>query len=632
VTPNDRPSPQPSPRKRGEGGSNFVVGTAGHIDHGKSTLITALTGIDPDRLAEEKRRGMTIDLGFAHMRLPSGREIGIVDVPGHARFMRNMLAGTHGLDAVMLVVAADEGVMPQTREHLEIVSLLEVRRGIVVLSKVDLVDDAWLELVTAEVQDALKKTSLAGATIIPVSAVTGQGLRELTAALDSVLDTAEPRSDAGRPRLPIDRVFTMSGFGTVVTGTLVDGSLKVGDELEVVPRGRMVRVRGLQRHNSKVEVASPGSRIAVNVTGAEKTDLARGDVLARPNTMQSSRRLDASVRVLASAPRALRHGAELLLHTGTSEVGGRVVVLQGDTIEPGAEGWIQLYLERAIAAAAQDRFILRVPSPALTLAGGRFADVAPRKHARHDTAVRESLDRRAAGDVLQEELRKYPRGVTVEALLKATMASDAKVDGLQAHRVGDWLFAEESWKAIGDRAGREVEEYHRAYPLRPGMAREELRNRLGLPPSAFAAVFQGLAEEGRLQLKEGMVATPQHRVAIEAADGSAARLLEILGRQPFAPPSLPDAMQTSGAGQEVVRALAQQGALVRLSEDIAFTQDAYEKAVAMVKDVIATTGSVTVAQMRDRMAASRRPVLALLEHLDAQRVTRRVGDARVLFR
>jgi selenocysteine-specific elongation factor len=612
--------------------SNFVVGTAGHIDHGKSTLITALTGIDPDRLAEEKRRGMTIDLGFAHMRLPSGREIGIVDVPGHARFMRNMLAGTHGLDAVMLVVAADEGVMPQTREHLEIVSLLDVRRGIVVLSKVDLVDDAWLELVTAEVHDALEKTSLAGAPIMPVSATTGRGLPELTTALDSLLDTAEPRPDAGRPRLPIDRVFTMSGFGTVVTGTLVDGSLKVGDELEVVPRGRMVRVRGLQRHNSKVEVASPGSRIAVNLTGADKTDLARGDVLVRPHTMQSTRRLDASVRVLASAPRALRHGAELLLHTGTSEVGGRVVVLEGDTIEPGAEGWIQLYLDRAIAAAPQDRFILRVPSPAMTLGGGRFADVAPRKHARHDVGVRESLDRRAAGDVLQEELRKYPRGVTVDALLKATMAPDAKVDGLQAHRIGDWLFAEESWKSIRDRAGREVEGYHKAHPLRPGMAREELRNRLGLPPGAFAAVFQGLAEEGRLQLKDGAVATPQHRVAIEASDGPAARLLEILGRQPFAPPSLSEAMQTSGAGHEVVRALAQQGALVRVSDDIAFTQDAYQKALAMVKDVIATTGSVTVAQMRDRMAASRRPVLALLEHLDAQRVTRRVGDGRVLFR
>jgi selenocysteine-specific elongation factor len=382
-----------------------VVGTAGHIDHGKSTLITALTGIDPDRLAEEKLRGMTIDLGFAHMKLPSGREIGIVDVPGHARFMRNMLAGTHGLDAVMLVVAADEGVMPQTREHLEVIDLLEVSRGIVVLSKVDLVDEAWLELVTAEVREALQETSLAGAAVIGVSATTGRGLSELVAALDGLLDGAEPRADLGRPRLPIDRVFTMSGFGTVVTGTLVDGQLSVGDELEVVPQGRPVRVRGLQRHNRSVDTATPGSRVAANLTGVEKDELARGDVLARPGTLPSTRRIDARVRVLASAPRALRHGADLLLHTGTVEVGCRVIVLSGDAIEPGGEGWVQLYLDRAIAAAVGDRFVLRLPSPSLTLAGGRFADVAARRHARQDAAVGESLDRRAAGDVLQEELR-----------------------------------------------------------------------------------------------------------------------------------------------------------------------------------------------------------------------------------
>ncbi len=613
-------------------GQSFVVGTAGHIDHGKSTLITALTGIDPDRLAEEKRRGMTIDLGFAHMLLPSGREIGIVDVPGHARFMRNMLAGTHGLDAVLLVVAADEGVMPQTREHLEIVDLLDVHRGIVVLSKVDLVDEAWLELVAAEVRETLEATALAGAAVLPVSAVTGQGLGELIAALDGLLDGAEPRADLGRPRLPIDRVFTMSGFGTVVTGTLVDGTLSVGDELEVVPQGRLVRVRGLQRHSRSVETASPGSRVAANITGVEKSDLGRGDVLSPPKTLQSTRRIDAHVRVLASAPRSLRHGAELLLHTGTTEVGCRVIVLAGDAIEPAEGTHVQLYLERAIAARNQDRFILRVPSPPMTLAGGRFVDVAPRKHSRHDAAVGESLDRRAAGDGLQEELRKYPRGVTVAALLTATMAQPADVDGLRARRVGEWLFADEAWNAIAERAMSEVRAYHAAYPLRSGMVREELRSRLRLPPISFPAVLASLVTEGRLDEKDGVIAVPEHRVAIAASDGPAARLLELLGEHPFAPPSLPDAMERTGAGPEVVRALAQRGDLVRVSEDIAFTQDAYAKVVAAVKELIATSGSVTVAQLRDRMGASRRPVLAVLEHLDAQKLTRRVGDQRVLFR
>jgi selenocysteine-specific elongation factor len=622
-------APQPSPLQ-GEGA--FVVGTAGHIDHGKSTLITALTGIDPDRLAEEKRRGMTIDLGFAHMRLPSGREIAIVDVPGHARFMRNMLAGTHGLDGVVLVVAADEGVMPQTREHLEIVDLLDVRRGIVVLSKVDLVDEAWLELVTAEVREALEETALEGAAVLPVSAVTGQGLDELRAALDSLLDGAGPRIDLGRPRLPIDRVFTMSGFGTVVTGTLVDGTLTVGDELEVVPRGRLVRVRGLQRHNRSVETASPGSRVAANVTGVEKSEIARGDVLSPPHTLQSTRRIDAQVRVVASAPRALRHGAELLLHTGTTEVGCRVIVLAGDAIEPGKRGWIQLYLERAIAAGSQDRFVLRVPSPPLTLAGGRFVDVAPRKHSRHDVGVGESLDRRAGGDVLQEELRKYPRGVTAAALLKATMAQQSDVERLRARRIGEWLFADDAWSAVAERATTEVEAYHAAHPLRAGIAREELRSRLRFPTNSFPAVLASLVAEGRLEERDGAIAAPTHRVAIESSDGPAARLLEVLGDHPFAPPSLQEAMQRTGAGSEVVRALAQRGDLVRVSEDIAFTQDAYSRAVTVVKEVIATSGSVTVAQLRDRMGASRRPVLALLEHLDAEKLTRRVGDQRVLFR
>ena len=616
----------------GPGNGGFVVGTAGHIDHGKSTLITALTGIDPDRLAEEKRRGMTIDLGFAHMVLPSGREIGIVDVPGHARFMRNMLAGAHGLDAVLLVVAADEGVMPQTREHLETVDLLEVRRGIVVLSKSDLVDEAWLELVTAEVRDAIAGTALAGSEVIPVSALGGQGLPALVDALDRLLDGAEPRLDLGRPRLPIDRVFTMSGFGTVVTGTLADGTLTIGDELEVVPRGRLVRVRGLQRYNRSVQSASPGTRVAVNVTGADKSEVTRGDVLSPPQMLQSTRRIDAHVRVLASAPRALRHGAEVLLHTGTTEVGCRVIVLAGDAIEPGQDGWVQLYLERAIAAGTNDRFVLRVPSPAITIAGGRFVDVAPKKHPRHDNAVSESLDRRAAGEVLQEELRKYSRGVSVAALLKATMAREADIDQLDARRIGEWLFASEAWIALADRAVTEVAGYHAAHPLRAGMAREELRNRLRLHPSSFPAALATLVAESRLEERQGAIATPDHHVAIDSSDGPAGRLLELLGHNPFAPPSLQEAMQQTGVGPEVLRALAQGGAIVRVSDDIAFTQVAYANAVAMVKELIAASGSVTVAQLRDRMGASRRPVLALLEHLDAAKVTRRVGDQRVLFR
>ncbi|HEX6348452.1 MAG TPA: selenocysteine-specific translation elongation factor [Candidatus Dormibacteraeota bacterium] len=609
---------------------SYVVGTAGHIDHGKSTLIHALTGIDPDRLEEEKRRGMTIDLGFAYLTLPSGRLVGIVDVPGHARFIRNMLAGVHGLDAVLLVVAADEGVMPQTVEHLEIVDLLEVSRGLAVLTKADLVDDEWLGMVSAELTEALGGTALRGAEVVPVSALTGAGLDTLGERLDALLASTPTRADHSRPRLPIDRVFTIKGSGTVVTGTLVEGSLAVGDELVVAPAGKRVRVRGLQQHNRKVTRAEPGSRAAVNLVGAEKDELRRGDVLALPGALAATRRVDAQVRVLAGAPRPLRHGAHLLLHTGTAEVAARAIVLDSDAIEPGATGWVQLWLAEPLAAAAGDRFVLRVPSPSLTLAGGRFADVAPRRHPRHDARVAASLERRVAGDVLQEELRKYPRGITEAALLKATLAPQADLGSLNARRAGSWLFAPEAWAAIKVRAQSALAEYHRRNPLRAGMPREELKSRLGLAPAAFPPVLAALLEEGVLVEREGELALPGHQVQLDPAGGPAARLVELLGTQPYAPPSLPEAMREAGVSPELVRALAQRGEIVRLSEDIAFTRAAYEDALRLVRELIAGEGSVTVASLRDRMGASRRPVLALLEHLDAQRVTRRVGDTRVL--
>ncbi|HYZ02148.1 MAG TPA: selenocysteine-specific translation elongation factor [Candidatus Binatia bacterium] len=612
---------------------SFVVGTAGHIDHGKSTLIHALTGVDPDRLAEEKRRGMTIDLGFASLTLPSGRLVGIVDVPGHARFIRNMLAGVHGLDAVLLVVAADEGVMPQTREHLEIVDLLEVPRGLVALTKVDLVDDEeWLALVEDEVRETLAPTSLAGAEVVRVSGATRIGLDELLGKLDTLLDSAPARLDRGRPRLPVDRVFTISGFGTVVTGTLIEGRLRTGEELVLQPSGRRVRVRGLQQHGSKVEEAEPGTRAAANLVGVDKDDLTRGDVLARADTLHVTRRIDASVRVLRDAPRPLRHGANLLLHTGTAEVTCRAIVLGGDEVTPGERGWLQLYLERPVAVVSGDRYVLREPSPAATVAGGVFTDVAPRRHARFSADVSESLARRAAGEVLQEELRKYPRGITRDALRKATLEPEVDLASLDARQAGQWLFAPEVWQALADRARRVLEEHHRAYPLRPGMPQSELRSRLRLAPGAMAPVLAELERDGVVGQRDGDVALPSHQGAAAGPADSAPgrRLLELLGASPFTPPSLPEAMREAGVTQEVVRALVQRGEIVRVSTEVAFTKQAYDEGVALVRELVEQNGSVTLAALRDRMGASRRPVQALLEYLDGQRITRRIGDERVL--
>src|SRR2546421_4983448 len=371
--------------------SSFVVGTAGHIDHGKSTLVKALTQIDPDRLEEEKRRGMTIDLGFAYLQLPSGRRVGIVDVPGHQRFLKNMLAGVHGMDAVLLVVAADEGPMPQTREHLAIIDLLEIDHGLVVLAKIDLVSDDWLALVREEVAGLLRATSLSRAPMVAVSSATGEGLDQLRAALDAELAEATPRPDVGRPRLPVDRSFAMSGFGTVVTGTLVGGALRQGAEVAVLPAGRRVRIRGLQQHNRSVDEARPGSPTAVNLSGLDHSEVHRGDVLALPGTLPASRRLDARLHLLPGAAQPLRHRQKLLMYHETAEVMVEISLLEGDELAPGESGWVQLFAAEPVVALDGDRFILRVPPPAATVAGGDVVDHAPRRHRRRDPALIRNL-------------------------------------------------------------------------------------------------------------------------------------------------------------------------------------------------------------------------------------------------
>src|SRR6266567_5354140 len=367
------------------------IGTAGHIDHGKSTLVKALTGIDPDRLAEEKERGMTIDLGFAWLKLPGGREVSIVDVPGHESFIKNMLAGVGGIDAALLVIAADEGIMPQTREHLAILDLLHVQRGIVALTKADLVDEEWLELVREEVAEYLLPTTLAHAPIIAVSAYTMQGIPELLAQLEKMLDATQERQNIARPRLPVDRVFTLTGFGTVVTGTLLDGNFKIGQEVEILPRGLKTRIRGLQTHRQKVDIAQPGSRVAMNLASVSRTDLARGDVVVLPAQLRPTLLVDAHIQLLADAPRSLAHNTQVDFYHGSQEVPARVRLLDVEEVQPGQSAWVQLRLSRPAALARRDRFILRIPSPSTTIGGGEIVDVQPRYHRRFQQTILSQL-------------------------------------------------------------------------------------------------------------------------------------------------------------------------------------------------------------------------------------------------
>ena len=386
----------------------FVIGTAGHVDHGKSVLVKALTGIDPDRLAEEKERGLTIDLGFAWLTLPSGREVSIVDVPGHERFVKNMLAGVGGIDLALLIVAADEGVMPQTKEHLAILNLLEVKSGILVITKKDLVDDEWLEMVKSDVADAVKNTTFAKAPMVAVSALKGDGLPELLSTIDKLLESTAPKEDMGRPRLPIDRVFTMSGFGTVVTGTLIDGLLSVGQEVEIVPKGLKSRIRGLQMHKTKAESAGPGNRVAVNLVGLSTSDLDRGDVLTMAGWLRPTSRCDVKLRTVAGLPRPVRHNAKVTFHTGSSETPAKVRFLDHDDVGADEEVWAQIRLENPVALVKGDFFIIRASWG--TLGGGRVIDTYARRHRRYHKPILDSLAALDKGGVHEALLKLLDRG------------------------------------------------------------------------------------------------------------------------------------------------------------------------------------------------------------------------------
>jgi len=620
---------------------SFVVGTAGHIDHGKSSLVLALTQIDPDRLEEEKRRGMTIDLGFAYMQLPSGRRVGIVDVPGHQRFLKNMLAGVHGMDAVLLVIAADEGPMPQTREHLAIIDLLGIEHGLVVLTKADLVDDAWLGLVREDVTGLLAGTSLQHAPIVAVSSSTGAGLDQLREALDAELAKTAQRPDVGRPRLPVDRSFAMSGFGTVVTGTLVGGALQQGAELALLPAGRRVRIRGLQQHNRPVEEARPGSRTAVNLSGLDHLEVRRGDVLALPGTLPASRRLDARLVVLPGV-QPLRHHQQLQMYHETSEVMIELSLLERDELRGGEAGWVQLFATEPVVALDGDRFILRVPSPAATVAGGVIVDSAPRRHRRRDPAVLADLAAREHADPATSavlELGKHPWGLVETELASRLGVSPAQMEKILAppidrgalRRLASRWLTREQWERSVSRVLSGLDAYHEAQPLRRGMPKEELRSRTGIPAELFGELLSVLAAEQTVVDQGGEVAAATHHPALTSEQETAiGAVIAELERQPFNPPPLPDLVRRYRLTPALLQYLVVDGRVVRVNDDTAFARSAYDDAVRRLRLHLAEHRTLTVAAARDVLGSSRRYVLPLLEWLDAQKITRRVGDDRIL--
>ena len=618
----------------------YVIGTAGHVDHGKSTLVEALTGIDPDRLREEKERGMTIDLGFAWLHLPSGNETSIVDVPGHERFVNNMLAGVGGIDLALLVVAADESVMPQTREHLAILDLLRVQRGLVAITKRDLVDDDWLELVTADVEETLEGTALEGARIYPVSAMTGEGLPELIGAIDTMLDDTPPKRDVGRPRLPIDRAFTISGFGTVVTGTLIDGKIQTGQDVELVVAGKSTRIRGLQTHRKGQNEAQPGTRVAANIINVSQEEVARGEVLTTQGWLRPTEAMDVRLRVIPDAPHPLRHNMYITVHTGSSEVVGRLRLLEYDALEPGETGWAQIKLDTPLAVVKGDYYVIR--SNRTTLGGGNIVETHARRHRRRHAPTIERLEMMELGstqDVLLKTIetsepsdfeglvnRANMDADAVKAELEA-MAADNLIVPLGSSGIGpsSFLFTGGGWNGVVEETRRSIEAFYRQFPLRRGAPKEELRSRLGMTAQVFNLAFARLQQNAVVEEDGALVRLPGYEPTLSNEQSEQVNAyLRLLESDPFSPPT------DTPLDSEVLNLLDEQGKIVRVSETVVYSADAYKRMVDIVSEYIRDNGEISVANVRDVLGTSRKYALALMDYMDHKRITRRVGDARVL--
>ena len=622
-----------------------VIGTAGHVDHGKSSLIKRLTGINPDRLKVEQDREMSIELGFAWLQLPNGEDIGIVDVPGHRDFIENMLAGVGGIDAALFVVAADEGVMPQTREHLAILDLLQIPAGLIALNKVDLVDDPeWLDLVETDLKDILAGTVLANAPIVRVSARTGAGLENLLQHLQDILSQHPHRPDLGRPRLPVDRVFTLPGFGTIVTGTLLDGHLSVGDTVEILPAGITGRIRSLQTHKQSEEKAVPGSRTAVNISGVHVDQIKRGDVITYPGTFEPTKMMDVWCTLLDDIDSPLKHNSEVKLFLGAAEVMARVRVLGVQELETGKDTFLQLMLQEPVVAQRQDRFIIRRPSPSATIGGGQVVDPHPlRRHKRFNPDRLAELEQLLVGtpeEILVQSAHSLVAGQAGEIIAVSGLEPDIANTALKVLLENGSLLALDGSRIIIpadmlQQMKNAMEEilsaYHDQYPLRLGMPREQLKSQLAFPSGLFDAVVRQMSTEQTLVTCQAKVRLAGHQVQFTKEQQKAInQLLLQFQEQPTTPPSVKQCVET--IGEELTDALLETGQLVQPAEDVVFLPAIFEEMQNLAIEHLRTNGSITLAELRDQLHTSRKYAVAVLEFLDSSGVTVRKGDSRQLRR
>lgn len=641
--------------KRGSNLKNVIIGTAGHIDHGKTTLIRALTGRDTDRLREEKERGISIELGFTYFDLPSGRRAGIIDVPGHERFIKNMLAGAGGIDVVILVIAADEGVMPQTREHLNILTLLKVKKGIITLTKKDMVDQEWLEMVTDQVREETAGTFLEGAKIIPVSSVNGEGLKELISEIDSVTEIVEEKDSQEDFRLPVDRAFTITGFGTVVTGTLISGSINEGDRIEIYPRKIETRVRSIQVHEKSVKTAYAGQRVAINIANIKLDEIRRGDILGQPGRMEPTMMLDARLEILKDANKTIDNRDRLRFYHGTSEIMCRVVLLDREELKPGESAFVQLRLEEETACMKEDRFVIRTYSPMLTIGGGTILEPNPPKRKRFREEVIEELKIKEQGNptevverYLIQNSDKYPERKTVikavgnitSELYDKIIAELMEKRQIKEFRLGDevYILHAKYLRDVETKLTELLESFHRRNPLKNGISKEELRTKVfeGMKPRLADMVFGYFEACGIIRLENQYAALSGFKVQFnKQQEHIRDTILREFKKNRFNPPRLSELAAANRLNinqcQEVYIALIEMGELVKLDEDIAFSKDAYSEAVELLRKHIKDNGSIQLGQFRDLLGTSRKYAMALLDYFDQNKITKRIGDNRVLF-
>ena len=628
----------------------IVLGTAGHIDHGKTSLIKALTGIDTDRLKEEKERGITIELGFAHLELPGGKLLGIVDVPGHEKFIKNMVAGATGIDLVALVIAADEGVMPQTREHLDICELLKIQHGLIVMTKIDMVDSDWLELVREDITEYMAPTFLANAPIVEVSSVTGEGLKELIQIIDKLVQNIPERDLGHFFRLPIDRVFSMKGFGTVITGTTISGKIRTGDEITIYPLGINSKIRGLQVHNKEVNEIRAGLRTAVNLQGIERAKVQRGNILASRDSLRTTYMVDVSLDLLSSAPRKLKNRAKARFHSGTSEIISTVVLLDRDALEPGETCFAQIRLNEPTTLLRGDRYVLRSYSPVRTIGGGRTLNALPRKKKRFSEAVLSEMKLLYTGE-LNEIIEYFVssgrfRGVEQEELPFLTNTSKKRLDeALKVLKAQQRIILYDKERGVlihADFLKKARDEildtltlYHKKFPLKEGLVKEELRSRTEGADNAklFNYLVLQLAREEIIVQDKEIVRLKDHQVTLAQDQEEIRRELEkIYTKSGLQPPYFQEIKGKfpGNTGTEVLEVMVKEGDILKVKEDLYFHCKAFDGLKSELIAFLKNNGEITTPQFKEMTGASRKYTIPLIEYLDRTQVTVRVGDTRVL--